>query len=358
MPEFDQSAVLERVRDFGEALPEHHRLLIIPHDYPDPDALAAAAGLHLLLNQHFHRPSQIAFSGDVSRAENKEFLRRMKFRWHRLSDLRAPAKHVGCIYVDTAPWSRNVTVPAHSRPLAVFDHHQHKAPARWRIPFLNIRPGAGATTTLVYEFLKAAEVDIPRWLAALMAYALASETLDLSREAGDSEHQAYAELAARADLKILGRIRHARLPRSYFAHLQEALTAARRWEDIAWTHLRSTSQPEILAEVADLLLRMEGMRWSFCTATMDGRLFISMRSRHRAARCSRILRAAVGDRGSAGGHHAMAAGFVELDARATSADAEQARADLEYGIIRRLPCGRRLEVDAPRLPGDLLVPGA
>ena len=335
MPDFDPSPVLEQVRLLGESLPEHKRILIVPHDYPDPDALAAAAGLHLLLARHFHRPSQIAFTGEVSRAENKEFLRRLRFRWHRLSDLRTPARNLGCIFVDTAPWSRNVTVPPHSSVLAVIDHHKHKTPVRWRIPYMDIRPGAGATTTLVHEYLKATGVTVPRWLAALMAYALSSETLDMSREAGDADRQAWLDLAARADLKIMGHIRHARLPRIYFARLQEALTAARRLDQLTWSHLHHTEQPEIIAEVADLLLRMEGTRWSFCTAHMGDRLYVSIRSNQRKARCSQVLRRVMGQNGSSGGHHSMAAGFVELTGL-TPDQREVERLAFEARLVRRL----------------------
>ena len=253
----------ERLQQLAEALPAKHRVLIIPHDFPDPDALATAAALHLLLAKWYGRPSQITFTGEVSRAENRELLRRFRFRYHNLNDLRPLRRSVPCILVDTAPWSRNVTLPDWVKPIAVFDHHQHRIPNRWKNLYLDIRPGAGATTTIGYEYLKAAGVEIPRWLAAIMAYAIATETLDLSRDTEKVDLDAYADLAGQADQRVIGRIRHAPLPRSYFTRLQEGLTNARRWENLAWTHLKMTEQPEVIAEIADLLLRMEGMKWSF-----------------------------------------------------------------------------------------------
>lgn len=286
-------------------------MLIIPHDFPDPDAIATAAALHLLLLKWYGVPSQIAFTGGVARAENRELLRRLKFSWRQMSDLR-PQAPVPCILVDTAPWSRNVTIPAWATPIAVFDHHQHRIPARWKNIYMDIRPGAGATVTIGYEYLKPAGVHIPRWLAAIMAYAIATETLDLSREADRVDLCAYVDLVGRADHRVIGKIRHAPLPRVYYTQLQEALTNARRLGNLAWTHLRQTEHPEILAEIADLLLRMEGTKWTFCTANLNGRLLVSLRSNGRTARCSQVLRSAVGDGGAAGGHHRMAAGFLDM----------------------------------------------
>lgn len=331
-----EESALRLVENLGHVLPRKHRVLIIPHDYPDPDALAAAAAIHLLLAERFGVKSQIAFSGEVSRAENKELLRRMKYRCHKVSELRPARKSIPCILVDTAPWSRNVTVPSFAKPIGVIDHHQHAIAKRADGNlFTDIRAGAGATTTITYEYLKAAEISIPKWLAAVMAYAIASETLDLSRDSGKADVEAYVELATRADLKVIGKIRHAPLPRAYFARLQEALNRAQKLDNIAWTHLEETEQPEIVAEVADLLLRMEGLRWAFCTANRGDDLLVSIRSNHRGARCSQLLRSVIGRGGAAGGHHRMAAGFLDM-AKLPDDEREAKRLAFVRNLVRRI----------------------
>lgn len=317
----------------------HKRVLLIPHDFPDPDALASAAALHLLLNRRFGVNGQIVYSGEVSRAENKELLRRMRFRWHRMSDMRRVPRRrkIPCILIDTAPWSRNVTIPSFAQPIAVFDHHQHP---KWQETkhdnlFADIRHGAGATTTIAYEYLKSAGVEIPRWLAALMAYAIITETLDLSRDYEESDRQAYLALAARADHRIIGRVRHAPLPREYFGHLQEAIENAKQAGPIVFTHLEDVRQPEIVAEIADLLMRMEGVQWTFCTASFNNGVYVSLRSRRRGAQCSRLLRSAVGANGSAGGHMHMAAGFLRVG-EGTWAEREGRRLEFVRQLVRKI----------------------
>lgn len=335
MTDAPTEAALRKLEQLGDALPRGKRILIIPHDFPDPDALAAAAAFHVLLDRKFGLHSQIAFSGEVSRAENQELLRRLRCRWHRMPDLRKHGQNARCILVDTAPWSRNVTLPPGAKVLAVIDHHEHRKPKRNGHPFCDIRDEAGATTTIANEYLKAAGIEPPRWLAAVMAYAIVSETLDLSRETARDDLKAYIELVALADLRIIGKIRHAPLVRGYYARLQEALAGARKLEHAVWTHLSHVEQPEIVAEVADLLLRMEGIRWSFCTADMPGRVFVSVRSNRRGARCSRKLRAAIGRNGSAGGHDQMAAGYLEVG-DAAGLEREEKRLDLARALVRRM----------------------
>lgn len=324
----------------GSILPRKRRIFIMPHDFPDPDALASAAAMHLLLDRHFGIHSQIVFNGNVSRAENKELLRRLRYKWVSTASLIPTSRTVCSILVDTAPWSANITIPAFVRPIAMIDHHCHVRARTVRDLYADIRSEAGATTTIMHEYLKAAGITPPRWLAAIMAYAISSETRDLSREYESADVQAYLELAARADLKVVGKIRHAPLPRSYYTLLQEALTNARKYDKAAWSHLSAITQPEIVAEVADLLLRMEGLRWSFCTAYVNDGLFISLRSNQAGARCSRLLRSVIGRRGSSGGHDSMAAGFIDLRESPEVERAERRQAivgSLLGKIFRRAP---------------------
>ncbi|HMO03284.1 MAG TPA: DHH family phosphoesterase [Kiritimatiellia bacterium] len=346
MNDVERSAAEKRIDQLGAILPHKRRILIMPHDYPDPDALASAAAMHLLLVKKFGIHSQIAFNGTVSRAENKELLKRLRYKWVRTSSLVPPSRPMYAILVDTAPWSTNITIPPFVKPIAVVDHHCHTRAHQARDLFADIRTGAGATTTIMHEYLKAAGVVPPRWLAAIMAYAISSETLDLSREYEEPDVKAYIDLAARADLKIIGKIRHAPLPRSYYALLQEALTNARKYEKAAWSHLSGIEQPEIVAEVADLLLRMEGLRWSFCTAHVNDGLFVSLRSNERGARCSQLLRAVIARKGSSGGHDSMAAGFMDLSGLSDT-DRLERRRNLVGAILGKI--FRKSPIDYDRI---------
>ena len=302
----------KQLEEFGKVLPAKGRVLILPHDYPDPDALASAAAMHLLLAERFHIKGNIVFTGRVSRAENRELLRHCRYRWHQLEELRVPGSRVPCIFVDTAPWSGNVTVPSFGKPVAVFDHHPFKTKKKWSDVFGDIRVGTGATASVMYQYLTAAGIVIPKWLASIMAYAIAAETLDLSRSCTDLDLEAYTSLLARSNMTIIGDIRHAPLPRSYYVQLQEAIKNAFVYGRVAWTHLDAVQQPEIIAEIAELLSLMERVTWAFCTGYYGDNLLVSIRSDNKGARCGSLLKSLVRKQGSAGGHNQMAAGYLDM----------------------------------------------
>lgn len=304
---------LKRLEELRAALPPKGRVLIIPHDYPDPDALASAAAAHLLLDKYFGLHSQIVFTGVVSRAENREMLRHFHYKWQLLSQLRTVRRRVPCLFVDTKPHAGNVTMPSFGKPVAVFDHHPVSRKNPLGDIFADVRAGAGASVTILHEYLVAAGIPVPKWLAAVMAYGIATETLDLSRNCTPEDMQAYTALLSRANMSILGEIRHASLPPTYYAHLKEAISNAWVFGRVAWTHLRAVEQPEIVAEVADLLARMERNKWSFCTAWQGDNLLVSLRSSQKGARCGQLLRKVIRKQGSGGGHHWMAAGSLNME---------------------------------------------
>ena len=304
--------VAERLEKLRSILPARGRVLIITHDYPDPDALASAAALHLLLTKQFNLHGYIVFTGTVTRAENKEMLRHCRYAWHLPEMIRPSRRKIPALFVDTVPWSGTVTVPAFARPVAVFDHHPLPARRATGDLFLDVRVGSGATVTTLYEYLSACGIAIPTWLASMMVYAVATETLDLSRNCTAPDLDAYLGLLARANMRILGQIRHARLPRIYFAQLKEAMRNACLFGRTAWSHLDKVDQPEIVPEIAELLLRMERVAWSFCTAYQGGSMIVSLRSTRKGVHCGSLLKRVIGKNGSGGGHEWMAGGVLDL----------------------------------------------
>ncbi|MFN2350715.1 MAG: bifunctional oligoribonuclease/PAP phosphatase NrnA [Kiritimatiellia bacterium] len=293
-----------------KVLPAHGTVLIVTHNAPDPDALAAAAGMQLLLRQRWSLKGQIVFSGQISRPENRELMRHFLYRTLPPEKISARQRHYPAIFTDTTPRAGNVSVPAQARAVAVFDHHQTRRPMPGILS--DLHPGLGAITTRIYECLRTADIAIPRWLTTVMAYAISSETADFTRAASPRDIAAYRELLASANMAMLGRIRLAPLPTEHFAFLAEGIRQARVYRQTAWTHLAATPQPEIVAEISDLLLRMERITRTLCTGVMCDRLLFAFRNQAQRDHRRLLHRLAKLHHGSYGGHGHVTAGSFEL----------------------------------------------
>jgi nanoRNase/pAp phosphatase (c-di-AMP/oligoRNAs hydrolase) len=351
-----ESDVAARLDLLGQAVSRRGPVWIFTHDYPDPDALASAGAMHLLLEKRFGKHSHIVFTGATERAENRELMRHFRFRTTPTERMRAGRRRLtAAMFVDCQPWAGNIIVPAAARPVAVFDHHPLKRRARTEGLFLDIRPALGATASMLWEYLHACDLAPPSWLATCLCYAIQTETTDFTRSWTALDRQAYLALLARADLKMLGRIRNPPLPQRYFSIMQEAIARSRLYGRIAWSHVDAVPNPEVVAEIADRLVRLERITWSFCTGRMENQLLVSLRSTRRDARCDRVLKAVMKDDARSGGHDRMAAGRATLRSADPAARNEEIRA-FTRALLRRLDSRHALRDADEALESRLLTP--
>ena len=347
--------IARRLSQMGSVLPPRGSVWIFTHDYPDPDAMASAAALHLLFQERFKRNSHIYFTGCAARAENREMNKHFRYRTIPSERIRTGRHRVTpAFFVDSQPWSGNIQVPAAARAVGVFDHHPLSRRAKTEGMFLDIRPGVGATASIMWEYLNACSILPPAWLATCLCYAILTETRSFTRGFTPLDRQAYLSLLTRADLRMLGSIQQAPLPQSYFAALQEGFMHTRFYGHIAWTHLKSAPHPELISEIADQLLRLERITWSFCTGVIDGQLMVSLRSARRDTRCDRILKTVMGPQGSAGGHDRMSAGSMDLRALSTEEREERIGA-FTRALLRRLDPRHAARDDAEALESRRLT---
>ncbi len=82
--------------------------------------------------------------------------------------------------------------------------------------------------------------------------------------------------------------------------------------DIAVSLLFDMQRPDMAAEVADLLMRMENVSWVVCLGIYEDLGVMSVRAADSNAKAGRLVRIIAGRNGSAGGHNTMAGGRIHL----------------------------------------------
>ncbi len=289
------------------------RLLILPHNDPDPDAIASAVALRYLLAERLGMESTIAYQGIIGRAENKSLVRYLNHPLEPLSDagLRQ-SSHLALI--DTQPGAGNITLPPATSVVLVIDHHAWCEETAM-VSFGDVRPDLGATSTILTQYLQAAGVEPPSSLATALFYGIKTITMGLSRDTSPSDAAAYAYLQPRIDVGALARIEHAHVPADYFRSFYAALRAARMYDGLIFASTGVLAYPDLAAEMADVLLRLEKARWVICIGVYQGALILSVRTRSRGDAAETLVQAIVAGEGSAGGHGTMAGGQIPLAGR-------------------------------------------
>ena len=94
--------------------------------------------------------------------------------------------------------------------------------------------------------------------------------------------------------------------REHFAALDRALRSAEIHGDLVAVNLGTLGYPDLVAEIADLLLSYEGARFVLCMGQYDGNAYLSLRTEASEGRAGSMMRQIVGSDGAAGGHGTMA----------------------------------------------------
>lgn len=300
----------DKLEQMLDAVGDAQKALILVHNDPDPDAIAGAMGLSYLLSELRRIQCRITYQGIIGRAENKALARYLGCPLHRLSPSDLASKDPLAL-VDTQPGAGNNALPAGSMVSIVIDHHPLRQ-ATAEAVFADVRPEIGATATMLTQYLRAADLEPPPSLATALFYGIKTDTLALARGASPADVRAFYDLQPRIDVEALAEIEHAQVPIDYFKKLNAALLSARLYAGVVVTYLGAMQRPDIAAEMADLLMRLEHAVWVLSMGTYEDRLILSLRTRSQAGGAGQIVQEIVGDQGTAGGHGRMAAGHVPL----------------------------------------------
>lgn len=316
-------------------------LLILTHDYPDPDALASACAFQYLAEQKFGIKSRIAYGGIIGRMENQEMVRSLKLPVHKLrpSDLN---KYPNVVLVDTQPAFGNNSFPKKRKATIVID--QHGSVRKPNAEFALIDPDLGATSVFLAQVLLSLKLAIPQNLATALVYGILTDTQNLYRAANPLVITTYTSLLPLCNLKKLARIQNPSRSRKFFETLLAAIQRAVVQQRLIVTHLGPVETPDLVAQIADFLLTYKGMHWSFCTGRFGGNLHVSLRMARSGGRAGEILRDIFLDRGHAGGHGRIAGGTIKISQEA----AEDVWISMEQTLTQRL--ARRLRVPAKTKP--------
>jgi len=338
--------VTEGLSELRWVLGGAEKALVLTHDNPDPDAIASAAGLGFLIERISGIPVTVAFGGIIGRAENRSLMEELDVPFERIETIEI-APDTACALVDTQPGAGNNSLPAGRSPTVVLDHHPPR-PDSSAAAFVDIRPGYGASASMIVEYIRAARLEPDRKLATALFYAIQSETMDLGREASDADVAASIFLYPRTDPAAISRIRHARVPRGVYRSIHEGLERAWSRGNVVFVPLGTLEYPDLVAQLADLFLRVHGVDWVIAVGSYQESLLISVRAHRRDAHAGDVVQSVVGDRGSAGGHGEMAGARIEL---AGTDDADTAR------LIEDLFAEFAVALEVIDFPAESLISG-
>lgn len=323
-----QNRTQQKVAQLLGLLQSAKTLLIVMQDNPDPDAVAAAGALRQVANQKAGVSCTIGHGGAVGRAENRALVRYLSLKLRPLEELKAEKFDLVAM-VDTQPQTGNNSLAPGTKVDMVFDHHPMRKETR-SARFADVRRAYGATSTVMYEYLNHLAIQPDAPLATALCYGIRSDTQDLGRDSTEADIAAYLALYPQANKRMLGRIQREPAPPAYFRTLARGLNRARVHGHCIVAPLGGVDCPESVAEMADLLLRCEGVDWTLAYGIFRKTMHLSMRTNAQGDDAGKAMASAVRGYGTGGGHESLAGGQIDV----SGMDAE-ARKKMDAAVLRR-----------------------
>jgi len=281
------------------------RVLILMQDDPDPDAIASAFALKTLLGRT-RASAPVCTFGTITRPENLAMCKILELEVEAI-DADALDQFDRVAMVDVQP---SFLEERFEEVDLVIDHHPIEQPIRARIK--DVRPSYGATSTILVEYLRAADIKISQRLATALLYGIKSDTLGLERGGTKADLDAFSYLYLLANHNALRRIERPELSEEALDVLAQGLAKRRVVQGAFFSHLGRVNTVDLIPQFADFGLQAEGVQWSVVSGVVGDEVHVSVRNVGYVKSAGDVTRAAFGDLGGAGGHRTMAKAVFPL----------------------------------------------
>jgi len=300
---------MNTARELYDLLADGSDLTIVCHNNPDPDCLASALALGRIAAVAGIDERRILYSGDISHQQNRAFVNLLDIELEPFDPEAVRNRDDGSLlaFVDHSVPGSNNRVPEGTPVDVVVDHHPAEGiEAR----FVDHREAAGATATILTEYVRELDVDPDAALATALLFAIRRETLGFLRGASRAEYEAAGYLHDHADRDMLRQLSSPSVSGATVDAIATAIENRTIRGSVLVSHVGRTNERDALPQAADYLATLEGVDTAVVFGVVDAAIHISARSTDARVHIGDALADAFANVGSAGGHREMAGGEV------------------------------------------------
>ncbi len=294
---------------FLHALEPYAKIVIIAHNHPDPDAISSGWGLSYLIIEKLQKSVQLMAGGAIIRAENQHLMSLLKPPITLITDYHHDP-NTAIVMVDCSPSATNhILTGSTIKPIAVIDHHEVNQ--RQRLSYKDYRHNVVATASIVASYLHEQNLPPHMNLASALLYAISSESCGGETNFSALDRSMIVWLTTHSNPAYIAEINNAPLERHYYTDMVLAMQNTFIYDDTALSLMPNATGPETVAEVADLLIRCQGIRRVLCGAAIGDKIFFSVRNQIESSNAADLIVATLQGIGTGGGHVRRAGGLIE-----------------------------------------------
>lgn len=309
---------------------------IVTHSNPDPDAISSAMALAAIARAASDRRLQtrILYDGNIGHQENRAFVNLLDIRMEKCTAQQLKE----CRYlamVDASAPGVNNTIPRGTPINIVIDHHRAEEEVVAAADFVDIRPGMGATASILTQYLQDLDVPVDKKVATGLLYGIRADTRDFRRNVTPQDLNYVAFLMPLADNDLLDKIMSPSLSKETLDILGKAIQDRVIRSGYLFSNVGYIRNRDALPQAADYLLNLEGVNTALIYGIGDTGIILIARSRDVRINLGNVLAEAFSEIGDAGGHPNMAAAMIPLTVFSMVEDKEKLLSLVIDPILKR-----------------------
>ncbi len=281
------------------------RTFIQTHDFPDPDAIAAAYGLQSLLKT-CGIETQLCYRGAIERASMEHLIKAYDIRLLEQGQIPDMNESDKIVLVDGQKFNANM-MDLPGDEVACIDHHPTFAACTYQ--YKDIRQ-VGACSSIIAEYFMRDGLTPDTEATTILPYGLPVDTDNMTRGVTELDLEIFSFLYRLADHNMLDRLAAKSLEFSDLKAFGTAIENIRVFGRAGFAGIPFSCPDPLIAQVADFILSLAEVDVAVIHSRRPDGIKFSARSTPSAVHCGNMLAEVLADVGSGGGHARMAGGFV------------------------------------------------
>jgi nanoRNase/pAp phosphatase (c-di-AMP/oligoRNAs hydrolase) len=286
---------------------------IITHKNPDPDAISSAVALAEIA-KHANPTkltTRIFYEGNIGHQENRTFVNLLDIKMEHLTT-DALSKCTYLAMVDCPGPGSNNDVPPQTKINIVIDHHKEGKHMATQSTFIDIRPGVGATASILTQYLQELDVPVDKRVATALLYGIRTDTKEFKRNVTPQDLNYAGFLLPLTDADLLDKIMSPSMSQETLDVIGTAIGKRKIQSGYLFSNVGFVMNRDALPQAAEILITLEGVNTALVYGITDNAIVISARNRDIRLHIGNALSEAFGEMGDAGGHPNMGAASLPL----------------------------------------------
>lgn len=278
------------------------------HNFPDPDAIAAAYGLQVLL-EHFGISSEICYYGNIEKTTTAAMITLLGIKMTEATELQNMKETDLIITIDSQKGNSNLyDLPGDE--VVCIDHHPIFNPGYYKYSDIRI---VGSCSSIIADYFRKNNVEITRKAATALLYGLKTDSMDFTRGVTLFDIDIYAYLFGYADNALIRKLQTNAFRYDDLEAFLTSMSGMRIDKGVAYSYLDFDCTDAFVAMVSDFMLGLDAVYFAVVFSKRGNGYKFSVRSEIEKLDAGLITASALSTVGNGGGHNSMAGGFAQAD---------------------------------------------